>query len=153
MTNCLNSNTYRYTTGTQGLRFRHDKPISSIKTRIAPPDALFFGCIEDKAASAAHHLDNFLASVNRPVFLAQVKRELEEKARLIQAEPWVAKDFQSLIDREGNIYQIDLPAGSRWGEETKEWQERCFKLFDSFLSNITDYFVRIQPNQANADNG
>lgn len=97
-----------------------------------------FGCLPSKRKPIVNDFPQFLKSVtvNWAVFRDEVRRQIQLKDEMLQAEPRFAFDFQLLIDRQGNVYQIDLATA---GKDLRHKVEQCQKSFGMLLDALSEH--------------
>lgn len=100
-------------------------PVGSIihaqKVQLAPKRHIMIGCVDSKVSVFQHRLEHFLSFVpDKESFRRNVKHHLDTARIILQAEPCLVKDFQVMVDADGQVFHLDF--------------DRCFsssgKVFD-----------------------
>jgi ribosome-associated translation inhibitor RaiA len=116
------------------------------KVRVAPTPNVLFGCAPDKKKLMTRSLTDFLKNIQNKVrFTKHVEKEMARSSKLFQKVPWLARDFQVMIDENGKFYHVDVCTGpsnkdykDRKNRTTSDWGTACEKAFREFLKELNN---------------
>jgi hypothetical protein len=115
------------------------------KVQVAPTPNLLLACAHSNRPHFERHIHQFLLNVHPKKFMTTFSKNLEKTRKLLVKEPCLMKDFQVLMDPEGEIYHLDFDRcfQTREVDETQE----CFDYLDEVESRIQETLQ--DPFQAN----
>ena len=112
------------------------------KVRVAPNPSLLLGCNPVRLQNISERWSGFLElPEDKDVFVENFSKNLANAANLVEKEPWVMRDFQFLVDRDGNTYHIDVDhyrLRSPW-HSYDELRNQCRKAFQELFRLINDH--------------
>jgi len=116
-------------------RFAIDSHTYVQKVQVAPTPNLLLACAHSNRPHFERHLDNFLVGVNNK-FARNLSKNLAQTKKLLQQEPCLVKDFQVILDQQGNIFHLDFDRcfHTREIDETQE----CFQYLNDMEKRIHD---------------
>ena len=78
------------------------------KVQVAPTPNLLLACAPSNRPHFERHLHQFLLNVHPTKFMTNFSKNLNKTRELLTTEPCLMKDFQVLMDPEGDIYHLDF---------------------------------------------
>jgi hypothetical protein len=112
------------------------------KVRVAPTPNVLFGCTQNKKKLMTRSLTDFLKNIQNKVrFAEHVEKEMARSSKLLHEVPWLARDFQVMIDKNGKFYHIDVctgPFDKALKNRTAYWGTACEGAFREFLSELNN---------------
>jgi ribosome-associated translation inhibitor RaiA len=116
------------------------------KVRVAPTPNVLLGCHPNKKNIMTRSLPDFLKNIQNKVrFAKHVEKEMARSSKLFQKVPWLARDFQVMIDENGKFYHVDVCTGpsnkdykDRKNRTTSDWGTACEKAFREFLKELNN---------------
>lgn len=108
----LNANSYMVIDRPEErTRYSSDSSIVIERVRVAPNPSILIGCTGYKLQYLSEHWESFMSTVvHQDVFFDTLLSNLKVAKQLLELEPWVAPDFQLMVDVNGNTYHIDVVA-------------------------------------------
>jgi hypothetical protein len=118
------------------VRFPSNSQAYVQKVQVAPMPNLLLACAHSNRPHFERHLDQFLLNVHPNNFLMTFSKNLNATRELLQKEPCLMKDFQVLMDEEGEIYHLDFDRcfQTREVDETQE----CYDYLDEVERRIQE---------------
>jgi hypothetical protein len=113
------------------------------KVRVAPTPNVLLGCHPNKKNIMTRSLPDFLKNIQNKVrFAKHVEKEMARSSKLFQKVPWLARDFQVMIDENGKFYHIDVWTGpfdkDLHNLTASDWGTECEKVFREFLNELNN---------------
>jgi hypothetical protein len=116
------------------------------KVRVAPTPNVLLGCHPNKKKLMTRSLTDLLKNIQNKVrFAKHVEKEMARSSKLFQKVPWLARDFQVMIDKNGKFYHVDVCAGpynkdykDHKNRTASDWGTACEKAFGEFLKELNN---------------
>jgi len=110
------------------------------KSRAATEPNLLIGNSPDKMKMLERHLGAFVASIqDKELFARQFAENMNVTRNIVKEQPCLLRDFQALVDTEGQLYHFDLDRCFELGYQSVEWA-----LIEPNLRDWLEAFGRIE---------
>ena len=114
------------------------------KSKVAPALHMLFGCGPDREQTSNIGLQYLLDGMNPAqsyLFAQQVQSEIQRSLTLFRQVPWLARDFQVIIDEHGNFFHIDVWVGpfkrDKKNRTASDWGSVCEQAFAKLTTATT----------------
>lgn len=115
------------------------------KARVASAPHLLIGNSPDKLVMLERHLNSFVASIqDKELFARRFSGSVRVAREVVKEKPCLLRDFQALVDIEGQIYHTDLDRCFEREYQDMEWAltptnlRRWSQLLDTIEHQIRD---------------
>jgi len=131
----------------QNERFPENTTAFVQRVKVAPEPNLLIGCVESKVKVFEQYLGDFMESVNdKDEFGRRFQENLKMARKLLnEVEPCLVKDFQALVDTDGNLYHLDFDRCFSPESGTKKYtaveeiaQLPCTRALDAIAQRVQE---------------
>ena len=129
-------------------RYNSTLPVVVQKVQVAPKSSILIGCHYGRQQQIQQSLKVLLDSyvVDKDKIVSKLTQEFQSTIQTMEDEPWYARDWQAILDHEGNLYNMDVAIQTQqdYIDDNKftsdDWIDSCCEMYDNLIQQVNEHY-------------